>query len=178
MDDFHALELLHATSPLADEPDLGRVLTPPGGGGGEDIRKHAPIRSVRAPYAHGEQRDLVVRGPLRQGIDERGFSQLKYRCPRRSFGFQALVALHTAGDIVDGFALFPDQGHAVDAAIARIEEGHVVDEAIGHWYLSKPRGPLACAEHGEKLFACRCHRRHAHQPTEHGGHEPAPPLRR
>src|SRR5262245_40460703 len=108
MHDFYALELLHAAHSLADEADLGRVLTPPGGRGGEDIRKHAPIRGVRTTYTHGEQGDLVVRGPLRQGIDEWGFRQLKYRGPRRSFGFQALVALHAAGDIVDGFALFPD----------------------------------------------------------------------
>ena len=41
---------------------------------------------------------------------------------------------------------------------------------------SSPQGPLAEAENGEKLFARRRHRRHAHQPTEHSGHEPAPPL--
>src|SRR5206468_1698925 len=63
-----------------------------------------------------------------------------------------------------------------DAAIALVEEGQVVDEAIGMRYLVKPEYPLADAEHGEKLFARRCHCRHAHQPTEHGGHEHTPPL--
>ena len=67
MGDFPALELLHTASPLANEPDLGRVLTPVVDRGGEDIRKHPPIRGVRAPKAHREQGDLVVRGPLRQG---------------------------------------------------------------------------------------------------------------
>ena len=132
MRNFQALELLHAADALADEPDLGRVLTPPGDRGGEDIRKHPPIRSVRAPNAHREQGDLVVRGPLRQGIGERGGEQRKHRRPRGPLAFQALVALYAAGDVVDGFALFPDQFHAVDAAIARIEEGQIVDEAIGH----------------------------------------------
>ena len=153
MGDFPALELVHAAGPLADEPDLGRVLTPPGDRGVEDIRKHPPIRGVRAPNAHREQGDLVVRGPLQQGIDERGVDQRKHRRPRRPLGFQALVALDAAGGVVDGFALFPDQGHAVDAAIALVEEGHIVDEAIGQRDLQRPRGPLAHAEHGEKLFA-------------------------
>src|SRR5262249_43944485 len=36
-------------------------------------------------------------------------------------------------------------------------------------------GPLAVAEHGEKLCVRRGHHRHPHQPTEHGGHQPAPP---
>ena len=49
MDDFPALELVHAAHPLADEPDLGRVLTPVVARGVEDIRKHPPIRGVRAP---------------------------------------------------------------------------------------------------------------------------------
>ena len=143
MGDFPALELLHAAGPLADEADLGRVLTPVGDRGVEDIRKHPPIRGVRAPIAHREQGDLVLRGPLRQGIGERGAGQRKHRRPRGPLGFQALVALHAAGDVEDGFALFPDQGHAVDAAIARIEEGHIVDVAIGQRYLQRPQGPLA-----------------------------------
>ena len=109
MGDFPALELLHAASPLADEPDLGRVLTPVVARGVEDIRKHPPIRGVRAPKAHREQGDLVLRGPLRQGIGERGADRMHHRRPRGSLGFQALVALHAAGDVVDGFAFFPDQ---------------------------------------------------------------------
>jgi hypothetical protein len=176
MGDFQALELLHTADPLADEPDLGRVLTPDVDRGVEDIRKHPPIRGVRATTAQREQGDPVVRGPLRQGIDERGVGQLKRRRPRGPLGFQALVALDAAGDVVDSFALFPDQGHAVDAPTAGIEEGHIVDEAIGQRYLLRPLGPLTHAENGQKLFAPRRHRRHAHQPNENGGHEHAPPL--
>ena len=86
---------------------------------------------------------------------------MKHRRPRGPLGFQALVALHAAGHVVDGFALFPDQGHAIDAAIALVEEGHIGDVAIGTRYLNRLRGPLARAEHREKLFARR-HRRHAH----------------
>src|SRR5262245_12636213 len=63
---------------------------------------------------------MVVRGPLREGIDDRRAEWLKRRRPRGPLGFQALVALHAAWDVVDGFALFPDQFHAVDAAIARM----------------------------------------------------------
>ena len=109
MGDFQALELVHAADPLADEANLGGVLTPVVGRGGEDIRKHPPIRGVRAPSARREQGDPVARGPLHQGIDERGAEQRKRRRSRRPLGFQALVALHAAGDIVDGLALFPDQ---------------------------------------------------------------------
>ena len=109
MGDFQALELLHAAGPLADEADLGRVLTPAVDRGVEDIRKHPPIRGVRAPNAHREQGDLVVRGPLHQGIGERGAGRMQRRRPRGPLGFQALVALHAAGDVIDGFALFPDQ---------------------------------------------------------------------
>jgi len=116
-----------------------------------------------------------VRGSLHQGIEEGGVGQRKHRRPRGHFGFQALVALHAAGDVEDGFALFPDQGHTVDAAIALIEQGHIVDEAIGLLDPTKPHGPLTHAENREKLFARRRHRCHAHQPTEHDGHEPAPP---
>ena len=114
-------------------------------------------------------------GPLRQSIDERGDRRMKHRRPGGPLRFQALIALDASGDVPDRFALFPDQGHAVDAPIALIEEGHIVDEAIGHRDLHKPIGPLAHAEHGEKLCARRRHRRHAHQPAEHDGHEPAPP---
>ena len=108
MRDFPALEVCHAASALANEADLGRVLTPVGGRGVEEIRKHPPIRGVRAPHAHGEQGDLVVRGPLQQGMDERGAEQHKHRRPRGPLGFQALVALDGTGDVKDGFALFPD----------------------------------------------------------------------
>ncbi len=65
MGDFHALELRHAARLLTDEPDLGRVLTPPGARDGEDIRKHPPIGGVRAPNAHRDQGDLVLRQPAR-----------------------------------------------------------------------------------------------------------------
>src|SRR5262245_16775649 len=99
---------------------------------------------------------------------------MKRRRPRGSLAFQALVALDAAGDVVDHFALFPDQRHTVDAAIALVEEGHIVDEAIGQRYLLRPQGPLAHAENREKLFARR-HRRHAHEPAEPGGHEYPPP---
>ena len=64
MDDFQTLELVHATDPLANEADHGCVLTPYGAQNREDIRKHAPIRSVRATYAQREQGDLVMRSPL------------------------------------------------------------------------------------------------------------------
>jgi hypothetical protein len=43
MGDFHALELRHAAHLLADEPELGRVLTPVVERGVEDIRKDPPI---------------------------------------------------------------------------------------------------------------------------------------
>ena len=86
------------------------------------------------PVARRDQGDLVVRGPLNQGIGERGTEQLHHRRPRGPLGFQALVALDAAGDVPDGFALFPDQWHAVDAAIALIEEGQIGDEAIGLRY--------------------------------------------
>ena len=109
VDDFQALEFVHAAGLLADEPDLGRVLTPVADRGIEDIGKHPPIRGVRAPKAHREQGDLVLCGPLRQGIGERGAVQRHHRRSRRPLGFQALVALYAAVDIVDGFALFPDQ---------------------------------------------------------------------
>src|SRR5437879_2669493 len=66
MGDFQALELLHATDPLADEADLGRVLTPVVARNREDIRKHASIRSVRAPTARPAQAELVLRSPLQQ----------------------------------------------------------------------------------------------------------------
>jgi hypothetical protein len=46
MGGFQALELVHATDPLTDEADLGRVLAPPGDRGVEEIRKHPPIRGV------------------------------------------------------------------------------------------------------------------------------------
>ena len=108
MDNFQALELVHAPDALADEPELGRVLTPVGDRGGEDIRKHPPIRGVRAASARREQGDPVVRGPRRQGIDEGGVAQRKHRRPRGPLAFQALVALHTAVDVEDGLALFPD----------------------------------------------------------------------
>jgi hypothetical protein len=176
MGDFHALELRHAPDPLADEADLGGVLTPPGDRDGEDIRKHAPICGVRAPIAHREQGDLALRGSLRQGIGGRGAHGMKHGRPGGPLGFQALVALHGAGDVPDGFTLFPDQGHPVDAAIAFIEKRQIGDVTIGARYQQRPQGPLADAEHGEKLCARRCHRRHAHQPAEHGGHEPTPPL--
>jgi hypothetical protein len=77
--------------------------------------------------------------------------------------------------VPDGLALFPDQRHAVDAAIAHIEEGQIVNVAIGLRDLHSPQGPFADAEHGEKLFTRR-HCCHAHQPNEPGGHEHTPPL--
>src|SRR6266511_1127416 len=95
--------------PLADKPDLGRVLTPVGARGGEDRRKHPPLRGVRAPEARREQGNLVLRGPLQQGRGERGAEQNKRRRPRRPLGFEALVALDAAGDVQDRFALLPDQ---------------------------------------------------------------------
>jgi len=116
-----------------------------------------------------------VCGPLRQGIGEPGAEGMKHRRPRGPFGFQALVALYAAVDILDGFALFPDQGHPVDAPIAHIEQGQIVDVAIGLLCQEKPRGSLAHAEHGEKLCAPRRLCRHTHQSTEHSGHEHAPP---
>ena len=103
-----------------------------------------------------------MRGPLLQGIDERGGEQNKRRRPRGPLGFQALITLDAAGDVVDGFALFPDHGHAVDAAIALVEEGDIVDEAIGPRYPKRLQCPLAVAEHGEKLCAHRCHCRYVH----------------
>ena len=44
-------------------------------------------------------------GPLRQGRGELGAEWMKRRRPRGPFGSQALVALHAAGDVLDGFAL-------------------------------------------------------------------------
>jgi hypothetical protein len=108
MGNFQALELLHTARLLADEADLGRILAPVVDWGVEDIRKHSPIRGVRTPNTHREQGDLVVSGPLRQGRGKRGADRMKRRRPREPFGFQAFVALHAAGDVVDGFALFPD----------------------------------------------------------------------
>jgi hypothetical protein len=175
MGDFPALELLHAAAPLTNEPDLGGVLTPPGDRGGEDIRKHPPIRGVRAAIAHREQGDLVVRGPLRQGIGEWRVERMHHRRPGGPLGFQALIALEAAGDVVDGFALFPHQFYPVDAAITLVQEGQIIDVSIGNRCLKRPLEPLAGDEHGEKLFARRRHRRHAHQPAEHSGHEHAPP---
>src|SRR5262249_49112725 len=90
--------------------------------------------------------------------------------------FQALVALHGARDVADDFALFPDQRHAIDAAIALIEEGQIGDEATGKRYPNRLHGPFAHAEHGEKLLARHRYRGHAHQPGEDGGYEHAPPL--
>jgi hypothetical protein len=81
MADFPALELLHAAGPLANEPDLGRVLTPVVDRGIENIRKHPPIRGVRATQTHCEQGDLVVRGPLRQGIGDCRAEGMKRRRP-------------------------------------------------------------------------------------------------
>jgi hypothetical protein len=72
--------------------------------------------------------------------------QRHHRRPRGPLGFQALVTLHTAGDVKDGFALFPDQCDAVDAAIALVEEGEIVDEAIAKWYPNSLLGTLAEAE--------------------------------
>ena len=43
MRDFQALALVHAAGPLTGEGDLGHVLTPVGGRGGEDIRTHPSI---------------------------------------------------------------------------------------------------------------------------------------
>jgi hypothetical protein len=100
---------------------------------------------------------------------------MKHRRPSGPLAFQALIALDATGDVEDSFALFPDQGHAVDAAIALVEQGHIVDEAIGQRCLDRPQGPLTRAEHGEKLYVRRRHRCHAHQPTKHSGHEHAPP---
>jgi hypothetical protein len=100
---------------------------------------------------------------------------MKHRRPGRPLAFQALVAFKAAGDVHDGFALFPDQGHPIDAAIARIEERQIGDVAIGTRYLKRPLAPFAGDEQGKKLYA-RGHPRHAHQPAEHDGHEHAPPL--
>ena len=108
MDDFPALELVHAAGPLAEEPDLGRGLTPPVERRLEDIRKHPPIRGVRAPRGPRKQGDLILRGPLNQGIDERSIGQLKHCRSRGPLGFEVLVALEATGDVVDGLALFPD----------------------------------------------------------------------
>src|SRR5262249_2189923 len=124
---------------------------------------------------HGDQGDLVVRGSLRQGIHERGTIHIHYRRPRRPLGFQALVALHAARDVVDGFALLPDQFYTVEAAIALVEEGHIVNVAIAQRYPNSLRPPPANPKTGKNLSPRRCHRRHAHQPTEHGGYEPTPP---
>ena len=88
MGDFPALELVHAAGPLADEPELGRVLTPVVARGVEDIRKHPPIRGVRAPKARREQGDLVVRGPLRQGIGQRGAGQIITAAPVGPLAFR------------------------------------------------------------------------------------------
>ena len=175
MDDFQALELFHAAHPLANEADLGRVLTPVAGRRVEYVWKHPPIRGVGAPIAHRDQGDLVVRGPLKEGIGGRRAHGMKHRRPRGPLGFQALITLYSAGGVVDGFALLPDQFDAVDAAVALIEQSQIGDVAIGTRYLTRPRGPLACAEHGEKLFTRHRHRCHPHQPTEHSGYELAPP---
>jgi hypothetical protein len=117
-----------------------------------------------------------VPGALNQGVGERGTEHLHHRRPRGPLGFQALIALDAAGNVPDGFALFPDQGHAVDAAIALVEEGQIGDETIGLRDPKRPQGPLAEAENRDKLCARRRYRRHAHQPAERGGYEHAPPL--
>src|SRR3989442_378383 len=88
------------------------------------------VTGVMAPTADGKQGYRAVRGPDNQGVDERGIDHRNHRRPRRPLAFQALVALDTAVDVVDGFALFPDQFHAVDATIALVQEGQIVDEAI------------------------------------------------
>jgi hypothetical protein len=168
MGNVQALELRHAASPLTNEADLGRALTPESGQDGEDIRKHPPVCGVRAPIAYCEYGDLVVRGPLNQGIRERSTHRMKRRCPGGPLGFQALVAFQAAVDVEDRFALFPDQFNAIDAAVARIEEGQIVEVAIGQEHLKRPQCSLARAEHGDKLFV-RCPRRHATQPNERSG---------
>ena len=160
--DFPPLELRQAAHLLAEEPDLGRVLTPEGARDREDIGKHPPIRGSRAPNTRREQGDLVLRGPLRQGIGAGGGEQRNRRRPPRPLGFQALVARHPALDVEDGFTLFPDHGHAVDAAIALVEEGDIVDETIGQRDPKRLQGAFAHAEHGEKLCAHRCYCRYVH----------------
>jgi hypothetical protein len=108
MGNFQAFELRHAANSLADEAELGRVHTPEADRGVKDIRKHPPLRGVRAPIGHRNQGDLVLRGALQQGRGERSTERMHGRRPRRPLAFQPLVALHAAGHIVDGFALFPD----------------------------------------------------------------------
>jgi hypothetical protein len=117
-----------------------------------------------------------VHSLLRQGIDDMRARRMKHRRSRGAPGFQAFVAFHAAVDVVDGIAVFPDQCHAVDATITRIEEGHIVNEAIGKRDPKKPQGPLADAEHGDKLFARRRHRHHPHQPNHNSRQEYAPAV--
>ena len=69
--------------------------------------------------------------------------RMKHGRPRGALGFQALIALHGAGNVLDGFAFFPDQWHPVDAAITRIEQGQIGDIAIGTRYLKRPLGTFA-----------------------------------
>ena len=102
---------------------------------------------------------------------------MKHGRPRGPLGFQALVALHSAGDVVDGFALFPDQLHAVDAAIALVEEGQIVQcshrRAVSEYDFVAPSRTLStgrnCAPAAATVVTPT-------SPTKHGGHEPAPPL--
>ena len=58
MGDLHALELLHAASPLGDEPDLGRVLAPPVAWGGKIYGNTRPSKASARPMPS------VIRGIL------------------------------------------------------------------------------------------------------------------
>ena len=105
--DLLALQVVHAAFLLADVFDQRGGLAPVGHRRVEDVGEHPAVGGVGPPVAHREDRDLVGRGALDQGVGDAGAVGVDHRGAGRAVVLEPLVALDAAVVVVGGLALLP-----------------------------------------------------------------------
>ena len=157
VDDLLALQA--AAQFFLDEPDDGRSLHLIGGDQREGVGEDGTIHRIGAAVAHHRQRQLVLCRLVDQGIGNAGGHGVDRPCRFTSLAFEALVTLDALGVVVFRFALFPGQGHAVDAAFLGIDVVQVIDEATVESLAVGTIGTDAVTRDGEELLGSESLRR-------------------
>ncbi len=90
--------------------------------------EHRAVARFGPPVAHGDERNLVGRCPLREREGHAGRERQDVGRAGRALVLEALVALHAAVGGIAELALLPHQLDTVDAAVALVDEGVVVSK--------------------------------------------------
>ena len=149
--EVHALERIRPAFQIGDVlNDRGR-LVPVGRREVEDVREVAPVRGRGSAVAHRQDRNLVRRRLLDQGVgDARRPGAVEGRA--RALVLGAVIAFDAAVGAVARLAFDDLELDAVDAAVTLVDEREVVGEPVRQRHAARGVGPGAVHQRGNDLF--------------------------